>query len=173
MYLDDLLFYLCYFCNTMVLMFLYGLSYSYSAIIWSNTLLISRNSLSSETTLMFLTEIILSCFIRKWRFYGCQNLFWWYILHWGYCKIRKCTAVKYASEISIQAPCSWKNLEYGVPQGSILGPLLFNIHLCDLFYFLDDLDIVSYADDTTLCTVKENIESVINVLETSSQKLFK
>ena len=60
-----------------------------------------------------------------------------------------------------------------MPQGSILGPLLFNIHLCDLFYFLDNLDISSYADDTTLCTVKENKESVLNALETSSQKLFK
>ena len=57
---------------------------------------------------------------------------------------------------------SWKNIEYGVPQGSILGPLLFNIHLCDLFYFLEDLDIASYADDTTIYTVKENKESVIN-----------
>ena len=44
------------------------------------------------------------------------------------------------------------------PLGSILGPLLFNIykHLCDLFYFLEDLDIASYADDTTIFTVKEN-----------------
>ena len=66
----------------------------------------------------------------------------------------------------------WKNLEYGIPQGSILGPLLFNIHLCDLFYFLEDLDIVSYADDTTIYTVKENKESAINALEASSLPLF-
>ena len=45
---------------------------------------------------------------------------------------------------------SWKDIFYGVPQRSILGPLLFNIHLCDLFYFLEDLDIVIYADDTTI-----------------------
>ena len=68
---------------------------------------------------------------------------------------------------------SWRDIKYGVLQGSILGPLLFNIHLCNLFYFLDNLDIASYADDTTLYTVKENNESVLNALGTSSQKLFK
>ena len=62
---------------------------------------------------------------------------------------------------------SWRDLEYGVPQRSILAPLLFSIHLCDLFNFLDDLDIATYADDTTLYTAKEKKESVINVLETS------
>ena len=68
---------------------------------------------------------------------------------------------------------SWRDIECGVPQGSILGPLLFNIHLRDLFYFLDNFYIANYADDTTLYTVKANNESVLNALETSSQKLFK
>ena len=38
---------------------------------------------------------------------------------------------------------SWRDIEYGVRQGSILGPLPFNIHLCDLFYFLDNFDTAS------------------------------
>ena len=60
-----------------------------------------------------------------------------------------------------EAFSSWRDIEYGVPQGSILGPLLFNIHLCNLFYFLDDLDIASYADDTTLYTVKKKTKSLL------------
>ena len=67
---------------------------------------------------------------------------------------------------------SWKDIFCGVPQGSILGPLLFNIHLCDLFYFLEDLDIPSYADDTTIYTVSEKKESAIRALEASSSLLF-
>ena len=65
----------------------------------------------------------------------------------------------------------WENIKYGVPQGSILDPLLFIIHLCDLFYFLEDVDIASYADDKTIYTVKENKESVINATEASSLPL--
>ena len=49
----------------------------------------------------------------------------------------------------------WKDIEYGVPHGSILGSLLFIIHLCDIFYFLEDLDIVSYADDTATYIVND------------------
>ena len=39
---------------------------------------------------------------------------------------------------------------HGVPQGSILGPLFFNIDLIDLFYECEGSNIASYADDTTL-----------------------
>ena len=44
---------------------------------------------------------------------------------------------------------------HGVPQESRLGPLLLNIHICDPFYFLEDLDIASNADDSTVYTVNE------------------
>ena len=67
---------------------------------------------------------------------------------------------------------SWKDIFPGVPQGSILCLLLFNIHLCGLFYFSENLDIASYADDTTIYTINETKESVIGVLQTFSSLLF-
>ena len=57
-----------------------------------------------------------------------------------------------------------KDMEHGVAQGSILGLLLFNIRVCDRFYFLEDLDIASYADNTTIYTVKENKESLESLI---------
>ena len=54
-------------------------------------------------------------------------------------------------------------LMFSFPQGSILGPLLFSIHLCDLFYFLEDLDIARYAGDTTIYTVnKKKSQSLVH-----------
>ena len=60
---------------------------------------------------------------------------------------------------------SWKELLNGVPQGSILGPLLFNIFINDIFWFLDKTKIANYADDNTTYGVEKNIMTLLKCLE--------
>ena len=44
----------------------------------------------------------------------------------------------------------WSFIKKEVPQGSILGLILFNIFLCEMFFMIDNIDIASYADETPL-----------------------
>ena len=61
---------------------------------------------------------------------------------------------------------SWHDIIRGVPQGSLLGPLLFNIFINDLFLFIRKSGICNFADDNTLYSVGKNIENVISDLKT-------
>ena len=66
---------------------------------------------------------------------------------------------------------TWRETMIGVPQGSVLGPLLFNIYLNDLFMFVKDAQICNYADDTTIYACDGNIEGVIATLESDALKI--
>ena len=61
---------------------------------------------------------------------------------------------------------------YGVPQGSILGPLLFNINLYDLFLCQHSSEFSNFADDTNPYECGKNHDEVINKLEDTIEDLF-
>ena len=66
----------------------------------------------------------------------------------------------------------YSNVESGVPQGSISGPLFFNIFVCDLFFDDIDTDLANYADDTTPYAYGLELDKVIELLEKNIDKLF-
>jgi hypothetical protein len=66
----------------------------------------------------------------------------------------------------------WQEIKFGIPQGSILGPLLFNIFLNDIFFFIKDISIANYADDNTTYASDKNVTNLLKTLENETNTLL-
>ena len=80
-------------------------------------------------------------------------------LIYNYLKKRK-QRVKIGSVFS-----EWLEILSGVPQGSILGPLLFNIFINDIIKFVEQCDICNFADDNTIDSCGTTADTVLDNLK--------
>ena len=66
----------------------------------------------------------------------------------------------------------WYDIVRGVPQGSILGPLFFNLFINDLFLFIEKTNIYNFADDNTIYSCNINLRTILKDLKFDMQNIY-
>ena len=101
--------------------------------------------------------------LRKLEHYGIRGI----ALQWFYSYLSNRKQYVAVNEIS----SSMRYITCGVPQGSILGPLLFILYINDIVHVSQILRFILFADDTNLFYSDKSLDNLQNVLNTELSKL--
>ena len=101
---------------------------------------------------------------QKLEYYGFRGIFLEFIL--SYVQDRQ----YFVSANGFKSPT--KTVNIGVPQGSILGPLLFLIYINDMKNCSTILHFLQYADDSTITFSSNNLKSCLDVIKTECNKVL-
>ena len=67
----------------------------------------------------------------------------------------------------------WNEIKRDVPQGFILGPLLFNIFITDIFMFIEKTEVCNFANDNTIYECGEDLSHILENLKHELKTLLK
>ena len=125
-----------------------------------------RKRHSTQTAVTYLTDFDLvdhKCLLHKLEHYGVRGPSYNWFLNYLCTRSQR---VKFGKELSSSLP-----LDYGVPQGSLLGPLLFVLYINDLPQCLLRSNIGMYADDTVIYTTGSESDCIMTEIQEDLQRV--